>query len=91
MPRTKGTKQLFVEVTDALLDAFKQFCESRGETVRKNLEMAMRRHMDNPPPLTVPPPPPIAPPLPPMPGAGQISTPPQKPTAKKPAVKRGKK
>jgi DNA-binding response OmpR family regulator len=63
MPRTKGTKQLNAEVSDTLLDQFKAFCESRGETLRASLEMAMRRHMANPPP---PPPPPIPAPLPPI-------------------------
>ncbi len=73
MPRTKGTKQLFVEVTDTLLDEFKAFCKSRVETVRENLEMAMRRHMANPPP---PPPPPIPvspPPLVPLPPVAHAS------------------
>ncbi len=64
MARTKGTKQLGVEVSAALLDEFKEFCESRGETVRKHLELSMRRHMDNPPPL--PEPEPAPPPLPPV-------------------------
>jgi hypothetical protein len=90
MPRTKGTKQLFVEVTDILLDEFKAFCESRGETLRVNLEMAIRRHMSNPPPPPPPPMPVALPPLiplPPVASATQVA-----PAAgKKPAAKRGKK
>ena len=56
MARTKGTKQLGVEVSEALLDEFRAFCEERGEKVRHHLELAMRRHLDNPPPPLVPPP-----------------------------------
>lgn len=58
---TKGTKQIGAEVAESLLDEFKRFCESRNETVRYHLELAMRRHLDNPPP-----PPGVAPPLPPV-------------------------
>lgn len=57
---TKGTKQIGAEVSEALIDEFKVFCLSRGETLRKHLEMAMRRHLDNPPPVEE------APPLPPV-------------------------
>lgn len=64
MARTRGTKQLAVEVSEALFDEFKGFCADRGETVRHHLEMALRRHMDNPPP---PPQPVEVPPLPPVP------------------------
>ncbi len=58
---TKGTKQIGAEVSEGLIDEFKAFCLDRGETVRENLEMAMRRHLDNPPPR------PKIPPLPPYP------------------------
>ena len=81
MPRTKGTKQLGLQVTASLLDEFKAFCEQRGETVRKHLELAMRRHLDNPPPPPVPEPAP--PPLPP------VTPPGTQPPAKKPG--KGKK
>lgn len=69
MARTKGTKQLGVEVNAALLDEFKAFCETRGETVRKHLEFAIRRHLDNPPPPPVAPPP-LPPVTTPEPAAG---------------------
>lgn len=74
---TKGTRQMAVEVTTLLADEFKAFCKGRGETVRQNLEAAMRRHMDNPPPPLVPPPPPVYPPLPPVtpPGGGKPKSP----------------
>ncbi|MCE9564925.1 MAG: hypothetical protein K8U57_23065 [Planctomycetes bacterium] len=72
MARTKGTRQLGVEVSESLLDEFKAFCEKRGEKVRHHLELAIRRHLDNPPLPLVPPPPPVLPapaltsPLPPI-------------------------
>jgi hypothetical protein len=77
---TAGTKQLNVEVEEALLEKVKAFVKARGETLRNFTELAFQRHMDNPPP----PPSPI-PPLPPL-------TVPEteKPAAKKPAGKRKK-
>ncbi len=91
MARTKNTKQLAVEVSDALFDEFKRFCADRGETVRRHLELALRRHMDNPPP---PPEPAEVPPLPPVtapaPAAGASG--PAAPVAgNKPVAKKGKK
>ncbi len=97
MARTKGTKQLGVEVSESLLDEFKTFCEERGEKVRHHLELAIRRHLDNPPPpLVAPtpvprppvPPPPLPvpaelPPLPPVTAPGAASAPTEKPAAKK--------
>lgn len=65
MAQAKGTKQLGVGIDERLADEFKTFCESRGETIRAAVEAALRRHMDNPPPM-VPPPPPVYPPLPPV-------------------------
>ena len=64
---TKGTKQIGAEVKAELVDELKAFCLERGETVRHHLEIAIRRHLDNPPPL-----PPTVPPLPPV-----VPTPPQ--------------
>lgn len=61
---TKGTKQIGAEVTEALVDELRAFCSKRGETVRHHLELAIRRHLDNPPP------PPAYPPLPPVPPPG---------------------
>ncbi len=74
---TKGTKQLGAEVSGDLVDEFKGFCEKRGETFRHHLELAMRRHLDNPPP---PPKPAEVPPLPPVTASG----------VEKPAPKKGK-
>ena len=92
MPRTKGTKQLFVEVTDTLLDEFKAFCDSRNETMRASIEMAMRRHMANPPPPPVPQPLPPLVPLPPVGVSDPTEDETKEQTALKPtAKKKGKK
>jgi hypothetical protein len=64
---TKGTKQLGAEVSTELVDEFKRFAAERGETLRYHLELAMRRHLDNPPP---PPRPVEMPPLPPVTSSG---------------------
>jgi hypothetical protein len=61
---TKGTKQLATTVDAALFDEFKAWVEGRGEKVRAHVEMAIRRHMDAPPPPFKP----EAPPLPPVGG-----------------------
>jgi hypothetical protein len=65
MATAKGTKQLNVGITAELMEELQQFVEERGETLRRVVEGALRRHMDNPPP-NVPPPPPVYPPLPPV-------------------------
>ena len=77
MARTKGTKQLGVEMSEGLFDEFKAFCAARGETVRHHLELAIRRHMNTPPP---PPQRVETPPLPPVtvpPPAGEAARPPK--------------
>ena len=58
---TAGTKQLGAELDATLVDEFKAFVTARGDTVRKHLEMAIRRHLENPPSVIV------VPPLPPVP------------------------
>ncbi len=75
---TPGTGQLNLEIESGLLEQFREFVRSRGEKMRHNVEMAMRRHMGNPPP---PPKPVEAPPLPPVTASG----------VEKPAPKKGKK
>ncbi len=72
---TPGTKQIAAEVGEALLTEFKTFVKSRRETLRDHLELAMRRHLDNPPPPLRP----AVPPLPPMPPP---EVPPAKPARK---------
>lgn len=83
MARTKNTKQLAVEVSEALFDEFKGFCARRRETVRHHLELALRRHMDNPPP---PPRPVEVMPLPPVTSPAIAAG----PKPEKPAPKKGK-
>ncbi len=77
MATAKGTKQLNVGVAATLLEEFQGFVEKRGETLRSAVEAALRRHMDNPPPVAPPPPPPVYPPLPPVtsPATGQKPAP----------------
>ncbi len=58
---TQGTKQLGLEVDAELVDRIKAFAKGRGETLRKVVETALRRHMAYPPPVQ---PPPVPPPHP---------------------------
>lgn len=68
----KGTSQLATQLDSELLAAVRGFAQSRNETLREVLELALRRHLANPPPVILPPPipplPPLAPPVPPAPG-----------------------
>ena len=66
MAQAKGTEQLGVGIDARIAAELKEFVKKRGETIRAAVEAALRRHMDNPPPV-VPPPPPVYPPLPPVP------------------------
>ena len=65
MAQAKGTEQKGVGIDARLAAEFREFVRKRGETIRAAIEAALRRHMDNPPPV-VPPPPPVYPPLPPV-------------------------
>jgi hypothetical protein len=65
MAQAKGTEQLGVGIDLNIAAELREFVKKRGETIRAVVEAALRRHMDNPPPL-VPPPPPVYPPLPPV-------------------------
>jgi hypothetical protein len=58
----KGTAQLATQLDESLLAEFRRWVSDRGETLRAHLELALRRHMDSPPPPLKP----EAPPLPPM-------------------------
>ena len=64
--RTLGTKQFNVELPTELVDEFRAFCASRDESVSSHTARALRRHMDNPPPVVPDPPLPPTPPLPPV-------------------------
>lgn len=60
---TPGTGQLNLEIELALLETLRAFVKARGEKIRHVVEMALRRHLENPPP---PPKPVEVPPLPPV-------------------------
>lgn len=71
---TKGTKQVSAEIAEPLVDQWKAFLETRPESARWHYEMALRRHMGNPPPLPIPPPePPLPPVVPAKPKRGRKS------------------
>ncbi|MBA4067944.1 MAG: hypothetical protein C0501_30425 [Isosphaera sp.] len=69
MALAKGTAQLGVGVDAGLLDELRAFARRRGETVREVVELAIRRHLLNPPPV------PEVPPLPPLPAPSREVTP----------------
>ncbi len=77
---TPGTKQLNLEIDEKLFNELKAFVTGRRLTNRQVVELALRRHFDNPPP------PPVAPPLPPL-----VTDAPAPVAAKKPTSKKGKK
>ena len=52
---TPGTGQLNLEIESALLERLRDFVRDRDEKIRHVVEMAIRRHMDYPPPLPKPP------------------------------------
>lgn len=63
--RTPGTRQLNLEIDAGLFEAFEAFISARGQTKRFAVEKALRRHMDNPPPVLPDPPLPPGEPDPP--------------------------
>ena len=62
---TKGTIQLGMELDGELVKVVRSFAKSRDETLREVVEMALRRHLANPPAKVEPPPLPPLPPFPP--------------------------
>ena len=52
---TPGTKQLNLEIEMSLLERLRRFVDERDEKIRHVVELAIRRHMDYPPPLPKPP------------------------------------
>jgi hypothetical protein len=66
---TPGTGQLNLEIEQSLLEHLRTFVRDRGEKIRHVVELAIRRHLDNPPPPPRPaeivPLPPYPPPRPP--------------------------
>ena len=61
---TPGTGQLNLEIESSLLERLRGFVRERDEKMRHAVEMAIRRHLDYPPP---PPRPAEVIPLPPIP------------------------
>lgn len=82
---TKNTIQLGMELSQELVHAVRSFARSREETLREVVELALRRHLANPPPK--PEPPPIIP-LPPFPPVAAVE--PAKPASgRKPSPRKG--
>jgi hypothetical protein len=75
MPRSpvKGTKGVYLELPERVLDEARAFAKRRGETLKDVVTAALRRHMAYPPPPPAPPePPPPLPPPEPFPDAGAV-------------------
>jgi len=68
---TPGTGQLNLEIESSLLERLRGFVRERDETMRRVVEMAIRRHLDYPPP---PPKPPKVIPLPPIASSDKPAT-----------------
>lgn len=49
-PKRGGVKLLGVAVDDRIAAQFVEFCRGRGETQRHHLELAILRHLRQPPP-----------------------------------------
>jgi hypothetical protein len=60
---TPGTGQLNLEIESTLLERLREFVRERDEKIRHVVEMAIRRHLEYPPP---PPQPLEVAPLPPL-------------------------
>ena len=65
---TPGTGQVNLEIESSLLERLREFAGERNEKIRHVVEMAIRRHLDHPPP---PPKPPEVIPLPPLPATDE--------------------
>jgi hypothetical protein len=68
---TPGTGQLNLEIESSLLERLRGFVRERDEKMRHVVEMAIRRHLDYPPP---PPKPEEVIPLPPVPSSNIAKT-----------------
>lgn len=77
----KGAVQFNYEVTRELAERFRKFCAGRGEPVVFHLEIALERHLANPPPVVEVPPPP------PLPNIGPVSAPPARKRGRPPGSK----
>ena len=68
---TPGTGQVNLEIESSLLERLRGFVRERDEKLRHVVEMAIRRHLDYPPP---PPKPVEVIPLPPVPSSDKPAT-----------------
>ena len=58
--KKRHTVPMNVQVSPETAQAIRNFASDRGESIRQVLEMAIRRHIANPPPkLEIPPLPPV--------------------------------
>lgn len=71
----KGTAQVAAQLDQELLASVRAFAVDRGETLREVFEMALRRHIANPPPKPAPPPIIPLPPFPPVAGGEPVAKP----------------
>ncbi len=76
---TPGTGQLNLEIESSLLERLRAFVRDRDEKIRHVVELAIRRHLEYPPP---PPLPPVIEPLPPVAASTSARTKKSKPTKK---------
>jgi hypothetical protein len=72
-PKT-GVAQVNFELPPEMLDEVKAFAEARGQTMKFVMQRALRRHLDNPPPIVADPPLPDA-----EPEAGKPKAPAKRP------------
>lgn len=74
-PKT-GVTQINFELPPEMLDEVKAFAEARGQSLKFVMQRALRRHLDNPPPLLPDPPMPPGDPEPgkPKPENGKKAT-----------------
>lgn len=89
MPKrpVSGTKMVAMELPVELTEEAKAFAKGRGEAFKDVVALALRRHLDNPPP---PPEPAKVPPLPPLPAVEAVKGK-DEPAPNKPAAKSGRK
>ena len=83
----------YIELSAQLVAETESFAKSRGESFKAVVEMALRRHMANPPPPPVPQPLPPLVPLPPVGASDPTEDETKEQTALKPgkSLKKGKK
>lgn len=71
-PPKRTTAPLGVQIDPDVIQALREFAEERDESIRSIVELAIRRHLANPPPRIE------VPPLPPLSVTGEQQTPPKR-------------